>query len=57
MTLLKEDGIRVMLSDVFLKESGRRVLSNYGKLAGIEQEEKGAPGKLLDRPREALCRD
>ena len=27
ITLLKEDGIRVILSDVFLKDSGRRVLS------------------------------
>ena len=26
-TQLKEDGIRVILSDVFLKDSGRRVLS------------------------------
>ena len=29
---------------------------NYGKLADIEQEEKEAPGKFLDRLREALCR-
>ena len=28
---------------------------NYGKLANIEQEEE-APGKFLDRLREALCR-
>ena len=27
---------------------------NYGKLADIEQEEKEAPGKFLDRLREAL---
>ena len=27
---------------------------NYGKLASIEQEEKEAPGKFLDRLREAL---
>ena len=27
ITLLKEDGIRVILSDVFLKDSSRRVLS------------------------------
>ena len=27
---------------------------NYGKLANIEQEEKEAPGKFLDRLREAL---
>ena len=29
---------------------------NYGKLADIEQEEKEALGKFLDRLREALCR-
>ena len=29
---------------------------NYGKLANIEQEEKEALGKFLDRLREALCR-
>ena len=29
---------------------------NYGKLANIEQEEKEAPGKFLDRLREALHR-
>ena len=29
---------------------------NYGKLANIEQEEKEAPGKFLDRMREALHR-
>ena len=29
-------------------------LLNYGKLANIEQEEKGTPGKFLDRLREAL---
>ena len=29
---------------------------NYGKLANIEQEEKDAPGKFLDRLREALHR-
>ena len=29
---------------------------NYGKLADIEQEEKEAPGKFLDRRREALRR-
>ena len=29
---------------------------NYGKLANIEQEEKEASGKFLDRLREALCR-
>ena len=28
---------------------------NYGKLANLEQEEKEAPGKSLDRLREALC--
>ena len=27
---------------------------NYGKLADIEQEEKEAPGKFLDRLREGL---
>ena len=31
-------------------------LLNYGKLANIEQEEKEAPSKFLDRLREALCR-
>ena len=29
---------------------------NYAKLANIEQEEKEAPGKSLDRLREVLCR-
>ena len=29
---------------------------NYAKLANIEQEEKEAPGKFLDRLREALRR-
>ena len=29
---------------------------NYAKLANIEQEEKEAPGKFLDRLREGLCR-
>ena len=29
---------------------------NYGKLANLEQEEKEAPGKFLDRLREALHR-
>ena len=29
---------------------------NYAKLANIEQEEKEALGKFLDRLREALCR-
>ena len=29
---------------------------NYGKLANIEQEEKEAPGKFLDRLREGLRR-
>ena len=29
---------------------------NYAKLANIEQEEKEAPGKFLDRLREALLR-
>ena len=39
--LLKEDGIRVILSDAFLKDAGRCVLSlQTGKLAHIEQEEK-----------------
>ena len=40
--------------DVFLKDLGRPL--NYVKLADIEQEEKEAPGKFLDRLREALCR-
>ena len=29
---------------------------NYGKLANTEQEKKKAPGKFLDKLREALCR-
>ena len=29
---------------------------NYSKLADMEQEEKEAPGKFLDRPREALLK-
>ena len=44
------------MSDVFLKDSGRHILSLYGKLADIEQEKKEAPGKFLDRLREALHR-
>ena len=39
------------MSDAFLKDSG-----NDAKLANIEQEEKEASGKFLDRLREALCR-
>ena len=42
--------IRVILSDVFLKPL------NYAKLSNVEQEEKEAPGKFLDRLREALHR-
>ena len=34
----------------------RSKLLNYDKLANIEQEEKEAPGKFLDRLREALLR-
>ena len=54
---LKEDGIRVILLDVFLKDLGRRVLS-LKTMANwqTEQEENEAPGKFLDRLREALCR-
>ena len=51
-------GTRVPLSDVFL--SGLKWVHaktlNYAKLANTEQEEKEAPGKFLDRLREALCR-
>ena len=39
------------MSDAFLKDSG-----NDAKLANIEQEEKEASGKFLDRLREALHR-
>ena len=39
------------MSDAFLKDSG-----NDAKLANIEQEEKEASGKFLDRLREALRR-
>ena len=42
------------MSDIFLKDSGRPL--NYGKLANTEQEKKEAPGKFLDRLREALGR-
>ena len=42
--------------DVFLKDSGRHILSLYGKLADIEQEEKEAPRKFLNRLRKALRR-
>ena len=35
---------------------GCHCLLRYGKLANIKQEEKEAPGKFLDRLREALCR-
>ena len=38
------------MSDVFLKPL------NYAKLSNVEQEEKEAPGKFLDRLREALRR-
>ena len=45
------------MSDAFLKDSGKCMLTlNYAKLANIEQEEKEASGKFLDRLREALCR-
>ena len=37
-----------------LKGLCRRGGLNYGKLADIEQEEKEAPGKFLDRLREGL---
>ena len=40
-----------------MKDSGRQACVkplNYAKLANIEQEEKEAPGKFLDRLREAL---
>ena len=52
-------GIRVILWDVFLKDSGEWVSAktlNYAKLANIEQEEKETPGKFLDRLWEALHR-
>ena len=58
ITWLKEDGIRVILSGVFLEEI-RQVHAktlNYAKLADIEQEEMEAPSKFLDRLREALHR-
>ena len=55
-TQLKENGIRVILSDVFLKDSGKHVLSLYDKLANMEQEKKEALAKFLDRLREALHR-
>ena len=42
------------MSDVFLKDSGKCVLRLYAEAANIEQKE--APGKFLDRMREALCR-
>ena len=32
------------------------MLRLYAKLANTEQEEKEAPGKFLDRLREAVCR-
>ena len=38
-----------------LRQVGAKPL-NYGKLVNIEQEEKEAPGKFLDRLREALLR-
>ena len=38
------------MSDVFLKPL------NYAKLSNVEQEEKEAPGKFLERLREALHR-
>ena len=45
------------MSDVFLKDTGEHVLRlNYAKLANVEQEEKEAPGKFLDRLQEALHR-
>ena len=51
-------GIRVILWDVFLKDSGEWVSAktlNYAKLANIEQEEKEAPGKFLDRLRKPFA--
>ena len=45
------------MSDIILKDSGKCMLTlNYAKLANIEQEGKEAPGKFLDRLREALRR-
>ena len=44
------------MSDVFLKDSGKYILKLYAKLAIIEQEEKEAPCKFLDRLREGLRR-
>ena len=44
------------MSDVFLKNSGKHVLRLYSILANIEQKEKEAPSKFLDRLREAFCR-
>ena len=44
------------MSDVFLKDSGKHVLSLYDKLANMEQEKKEALAKFLDRLREALHR-
>ena len=38
-----------------LKQARAKTL-NYAKLANIEQEEKEAPGKFLDRLREVLSR-
>ena len=38
-----------------LRQAGAKIL-NSAKLANIEQEERGAPGKFLDRLREALRR-
>ena len=46
-TQLKEDGIKVILSDVFLKDSGKHMPRLYAKVANIEQEEKEAPDKFL----------
>ena len=57
ITLLKEDGISHFVRCILegLRQARSKPL-NYGKLANIEQEEKGAPGNFLDRVREVLCR-
>ena len=53
----KEEGISHFVRGILegLRQARAKTL-NYAKLANIEQEEKEAPAKFLDRLREALSR-
>ena len=55
---MAKDGIRAFFVRCILEglKQARAKTLNYTKLANIEQEEKEAPGKFLDRLREGLLR-